>query len=275
VKRASTVLLALAAGAAATAALPQQAEQPAAGGTDAEDSESSAAPLPGRTGRFELKRQMTSNGTSDESTKTILRLDWYLSGPVSVLRLDVPMPDEAADFNGDPLQPRLGDIKTRVAFRPLKSGELAFLPFVELTFPTADPESHGTGKYQLSAAVRILDRVRVPFLDAAAHRTAFETQVQQVVSVAGDAERKDINTTKLEFTLYDIWRGKYTTKLRLKPNIDWVRDGKTGAVGEIEGGQFFAEHWRVWLMLGTRLWGPDDIHGTYGKRAELGLSRGF
>jgi hypothetical protein len=247
---------------------------PAAGDEVATDSESSAA-TSGRSGRFELKRQMTSNATSDESTKTILRLDWYLGGPVSVVRLDVPLPDEEEDFNGDLLQPRIGDIKTRVTFRPRKSGDLTIVPFVEVTFPTADPESHGTGKYQLSAAARILDRVQLPFWDAAAHRTAFEIQVQQVVSVAGDEERKDINVTKLEFTLYDIWQGRYTTKLKLKPNIDWVQDGKSGAVGEIEGGVFFAEHWRAWLTLGTRVWGPDDIQGTYGKRAELGLARTF
>ncbi len=218
---------------------------------------------------------MTSRGTPDESTRTILRLDRYLGGPVAVLRLDVPLPDEQTDFNGDPFSPRLGDIKTRVGFRAFKSGDLTILPFVEVTFPTADPKTLGTGKYQLSGAARILKRVQPPFLDASAHRTAFETQVQQVVSVAGDPDRKDINTTRLEFTLYDLWRGEYTAKLKLKPNIDWVQDGKTGAVGEIEGGLFFAQHWRAWLMVGGRLWGPEDIQGTYGTRLQLGLARTY
>jgi hypothetical protein len=218
---------------------------------------------------------MTSRGTPEESTRTTLRFDHFLHGPVDYLRLDVPLPDEQTDFNGSPFQPRLGDIKVRAGFRALGSGNLAYRTFAELTFPTADPASLGTGKYQLGGGVRIVARLQPPFLEAAAHRTAFETQVQQVVSVAGDEERKDINVTKLEFTLYDIWRGQYTTKLKLKPNVDWVQDGKTGAVGEVEGGLFFARHWRAWLMVGSRLWGAEGIQGTYDTRVELGLAHTY
>ncbi len=123
--------------------------------------------------------------------------------------------------------------------------------------------------------MRMLAPIEVPFLDTSAHRTGFEAQLQQVVSVAGDPERKDINVTKIEITLNDIWQGRYTTKLKLKPNIDWVQDGKTGAVAEIEGGLLFAQHWRTWLMLGRRVWGPEGIPATYDTRVELGLSRGF
>jgi hypothetical protein len=127
----------------------------------------------------------------------------------------------------------------------------------------------------VSAALRMLGPARLPFSDAAAHRSQFEVQLQQVVSVAGDEERKDVNVTKIELTLYDLWRGRYTFKLKLKPNIDWVQDGDSGAVGEIEGGLLFAQHWRTWLMLGRRVWGPAGIQGTYTDRVELGLARTY
>ena len=52
-------------------------------------------------------------------------------------------------------------------------------------------------------------------------------------------------------------------------------DGRTGAVGEVEVGLFFARNWRTWLMLGRRLWGPPGIGGTYDDRVELGLARTF
>jgi hypothetical protein len=61
----------------------------------------------------------------------------------------------------------------------------------------------------------------------------------------------------------------------VKPSVDWIKDGKTGSVGEIEGGLFFARHWRTWLMLGRRLSGPEGIKGTYDTRVELGLARTY
>lgn len=226
-------------------------------------------------GRLEIKRQNTSRGTPDESTQTTLRVETFLDGPVSALRLDVPLPDEKTDFEGDPFNPHLGDVKIRAKFRPLKSGEYTFPSFVEMTFPTGDPESGGSGKYQLSGGIRMIAPLDLPVARPKDHKAQFETEVQQVVSVAGDSGSKDINYTKLEFTFYDVWRQRYTLKLKLKPSVDWIQDGKVGSVGEVEAGLFFARHWRTWLMLGHRLSGPEGIKGTYDTRLEMGVARTF
>ena len=226
-------------------------------------------------GLIELKRQNTSRNTPEESTKTTLKIDTFLNGPVSLFRIQIPFPDEETDFNGSPFNPKLGDIKTRIGFRALKAGPYSYPYFIEVTFPTASPESLGSGKYQLSAGVRMLAPVTLPLVDPRVHKSRFDAQVQQVKSVGGDPDRKNISYTKLELTLYDIWRREYTFKLKVKPTVDWNQDGKTGAVGEIEGGIVFARHWRAWLMLGRRLWGPPGIPGTYDKRVELGVSRRF
>jgi hypothetical protein len=234
-----------------------------------------AAQEPRPQWRWELKREMTSRGTPEETTKTSLRFERFFSGAVRLLRLDLPFPDEHTDFDGSPFDPRLGDIKVRAGFQPASRGELSFPSFVEVTLPTADPESLGSGKLQIGAALRMLAPARLPFPDPAVHRSQFEGQLQQVVSVAGDEERKDVNVTKIELTLNDLWRRRYTFKLKLKPNIDWVQDGDSGAVGEIEGGLLFAEGWRAWLMLGHRVWGPAGIQGTYTDRVEIGLARTY
>lgn len=226
-------------------------------------------------GLIELKRQNTSRNSPDESTKTTLKIDTFLDGPVSLFRVEIPFPDEDTDFSGSPFDPKLGDIKTRIGFRALKAGRYRFPTFVEITFPTASPESLGTGKYQLSAGIRMLAPVELPLVNPQAHKSQFETQVQQVNSVGGDPDRKNISYTKLELTLYDVWRREYTFKLKVKPTVDWTQDGKTGAVGEIEGGILFARYWRTWLMLGHRLWGPDGIPGTYENRVEIGVARRF
>ena len=225
-------------------------------------------------GRLELKRQNTSRGTPDESTQTTLRIETFFDGPVSVLRLDLVFPDEKTDFEGDLFNPRLGDIKIRARFRPLKAGEITFPSFVEVTLPTADPESLGSGKYQLSAGLRMIVPLALKVANPKDHKAQFEAEVQQVNSVAGDSSRKDINYTKFEFTYYDVWRARYTLKLKLKPSVDRILD-EIGSVGEVEGGLLFARNWRTWLMLGRRLSGPEGVKGTYGTRLEMGLARTY
>jgi hypothetical protein len=231
----------------------------------------SEAPAEGKEGRLEIKRQNTAHGTPDETTMTTLRMERYFDGPVSMFRFDLPLPDEKTGFSGDPFAPRLGDVKARLRFKSFTSGELSFPSFVEATFPTADPKTLGKGKYQLSAGIRMVDPVRLPFADAAAHKSTFEVEVQQTNSVAGDPNLKEVSNTRLEVTLFDTWRQTYTFKFKLKPNIDWVQGGKTGGVIEAEAGRYFGRDWRAWLMLGQRAWGPAVIANTYQTRVELGL----
>jgi hypothetical protein len=225
--------------------------------------------------RLEFKRQNTARGTPDESTKSVIKIERLLDGAVTLLRLELPFPDERTDFTGSPFDPRLGDIKTRVGFRAVEAGRYAFPSFIEFTFPTAGPQSLGSGHYQLAAGVRMLAPLKLPFDDSASHQSRLEFELEQVNSFAGDADRKDINHTKLEFVLSDVWRRQYTGKLKLKPVVDWINDGETGAVCEVEGGMYFARGWRTWLMLGHRVWGPEDVASTYSTRMEIGIARTF
>jgi hypothetical protein len=225
-----------------------------------------------KEGRYEIKRQNTAHGTPEETSMTILRLERYFDGPVAMFRLDLPFPDEKPDFGGSPLEPRPGDVKMRLRFKSFSSHGLSLTPFAEATFPTADPKSLGKGKYQLGEGLRVVKPVRLPFLEAGAHQSTLEFEIHQTNSVAGDPAFRDINNTKFEFTLFDIWEQKRTLKLKLKPSVDWVQDGRTGGVAEAEYGRYFARDWRWWLMLGHRAWGPSGIANTYQTRVELGLN---
>ena len=225
-----------------------------------------------KVGRFELKRQNTARGTPEETSATTLRAERYFDGPVAMFRLDLPFPDEKTDFAGSPFEPRPGDIKARLRFRPWQTGAAAFTPFVEFTLPTADPKSLGKGKYQLSEGLRTVLPVQLPLLEPSSHLSVLEFEIQQTNSVAGDAAFKDVNNSKFEFTLFDIWLKTYTFKIKLKPTVDWIQNGKTGANVEIEGGAYFARDWRWWLMLGQRVWGPSGIANTYQTRVELGVN---
>lgn len=224
-----------------------------------------------RHGKIELKRQATNRGTPDETTKTELKVDVYLDGFVSLLRLEAPFPDEKTDFEGDPFNPRMGDVKIRAGFRPFPVEAIPVSTFLEVTFPTADPENLGSGKYQLTPG--IFATVPIPLSQgfSQSHKMTFTPLVKQVVSVAGDENRKNINYTKFELALRDTWRNLFWLKLTPKPVVDWEQDARTGEVLELETGWIINRHWSTWLMFGTRLWG-EGVPSTYDKRVELGVA---
>lgn len=208
-------------------------------------------------GLVELKRQATSRGTPEETTKTNLKLDYFLhEGSVSLLRLELPFPDEKQTFGGSVFDPDFGDAKMRVGFRAREVVGRPTTSFVEMTFPTANPESQGTGKYQLSAGAKM------------AFAPGFSVQVQQVASFGGDAARNDISQTKFELEWRDTWPGGHYAKATAKPVINWVGDAETGAVLELEGGWLVERRWTLALMAGGRLWG-EGVPSTYNTRLEL------
>jgi len=228
--------------------------------------------IPGATARqrwrLELKRQSTARGTPSESTKTSLKIEALPDGPVRLLRLEVPFPDDKTSFSGDPFNPRLGDIKTRLGLKAVRVLGIPLASFLELTFPTADPETLGSGKYQVTVGVETSRPLRSVDTGSSVHQWSLATLVQQVVSVAGNPNAKDIDYTKFELGVGDVWRQDHSVKLTVKPVIDWVQDGKTGAVAELEGGMNLSRDWRISLMLGGQLWGA-GVPSTYSKRVEL------
>ena len=237
--------------------------------------DSAAAPRPSTpSGRIELKRQNTERGSPEETTKTTLRLEVFLQGTVSRLRLDLPYPDEKTDFAGDPFQPRLGDIKVRTNFRPFQVWDTRLSSDIEMTFPTADSRASGGGKYQVSAAIHSVPGAPDFVLASGRHQFRFEWNVRQTVSVAGDADRKDVNNTKPELVLRDLIGDQHWLKLSFKPVIDWIQNAKTGAVLELEGGLNPSREWRVSIMGGAHLWG-EGTPGNYNRRVELTVARSF
>jgi len=220
---------------------------------------------------FELKRQATDRATVGETTSTWIKIENFRPGVVSLLRLELPFPDQRTSFEGDPFNPRLGDIKTRVGFRAVPLGGIPLSSFFEVTFPTAQSEELGTGQYQLSPGIWSNIPISLTALGPTNHKVSFEPLIQQVVSVAGDKDRRNINYTKFELSLKDLWRQKYRMKLTAKPVVNWMQNGDTGAVAELEGGWNIHRHWWVDLLFGARLWG-EAVPATYDGRIEIKVS---
>lgn len=256
--RGSLLALALAAARAAAAA-----------GEAAGDTKPPAEGPPYSRGLVELKRQDTAHGTPSETTKTQLKLDYFpRDGAVALLRLELPFPDSKSSFGGSPFDPDFGDAKIRIGFRAIEVTGRPTTSFMEMTFPTADPESQGTGKYQISAGARMAFALSSGQAWLGSPRQSISVQVQQVVSFGGDPARNDINQTKFELEWRDTWEGGHYGKATAKPVVDWVGDGRTGAVLELEGGWAVDRRWTLALMAGGLLWG-EGVPSTYDSRVEL------
>lgn len=94
----------------------------ATGGANAaaEETDDAAPSSPAHShGLVELKRQATGHGAPEETTKTNLKFDWFpRHDVVSLLRLEIPSPDEKTSFAGSLFDPDLGDAKVRVGSAP-------------------------------------------------------------------------------------------------------------------------------------------------------------
>jgi hypothetical protein len=195
---------------------------------------------------------------------------------VTRLRLDLQFPDDKQTFPGAPLSPQLGDAKLRANFRPFLAGDVQLGSDVEVTVPSADPSTAGSGKYQLSAALYYLPSREPDYtLASGRHQLRWEGNIRQTVSVAGLEDRTNIDNTKLEIALRDTIGPQHWLKLTWKPTIDWIKNGHTGSVLELEGGWNASRAWRFSVMAGGRLWGETDVAGTYGTRLEITASRAF
>ena len=246
-------------------------------GAEPSDRDAAAAaddPVPpkeGWHGRFQVRRENVERGTSEETTRTYVRSDNFVWD--GMLSFQVAFPDADTDFSGSPFNPRLGDSKARFRFAPFPVGRFAISYFLEATFPTADPEELGSGKYQASAGVSATTRITAPETLKALHVLRFTSQLQQVNSVAGNADRQDINYTKLDLSLRDTWTVHWL-KGAINTRVDWEQHGKTGAVGELEYGRRLDPNWSLWLMLGHLLWG-EGVRATYGTKVQLGVDYWF
>ena len=229
-----------------------------------EDPEPSNEPL---LGRVQVRRENVDRGTREETTRTFIRWDRFAWQ--GMLSLQLALPDEKTDFGGSPFDPRIGDSKARYRFAPFATGRTEMSWFIEATFPTADPRTLGSGKYQLSAGVTRNSWIGI----AAAPELMYTAQLQQANSVAGDATAPNINYTKLDLSLKNTW-GMNWAKAALNMRADWEQDGRTGAVGELHFGHRFSRDWTVWGMAGGLLWG-EGVKGTYGTKVMIGVDRWF
>jgi hypothetical protein len=220
----------------------------------------------------ELKRQFTERGTPEESSRTTLRIEATPSSDMSLVRVETPFVDQV---NGNPTSPHLEDIKLKLVSQSIPLQSLALAAVFETTFPTAQPESFGSGKYQLGPGAELLIPLSGanPGVAPRPWSTSVKPWIEQNFSVAGNESRQDLNSTKLELELKAEWRKKLILKLTPKFVFDWEQ-GESGAVLELEGGWNFSRRWRTTLTLGLGLWNT-DVPATYDRKIEWAVKFNF
>lgn len=220
----------------------------------------------------ELKRQWTDRGTPEASSRTTLRLEVAPHEFLSLIRLDIPFVDKK---NGDPMTPHLGDIKNKLVSSHIPLDDVRFDGVFETTFPTAQPESLGQGKYQLGPGFEFI----FPLLgngrgDAPSPwLVSFKPWLEQNFSVAGSPDFKNINYTKLELELRANWKKRLTLKLTPRLVYNWETD-VSGGVIELETDWNFTRRWYAGLILGHGLWGV-GTPTTYNKMIQITLGFNF
>jgi hypothetical protein len=218
--------------------------------------------------RLEGKRSMTNRGTADESTRTTFRAEVLLDGTLSLLRLDLPWVDGRSDLQLSPQDVEFGDLKARVGLRPLKAMGGSLSLFLDLTMPTG-AAGVGGRTWQLGPGGSLRLAIPAPWLPSGVKLSSIPL-LQQVFSVAEPADAKDVNYTIVELPLELQHPGAWIANLKLKPVVDWTRDGAVGAVLELKGSWIISSDWTAWLTLGHRAWGA-VVPSTYEEKIELGI----
>jgi hypothetical protein len=177
------------------------------------------------------------------------------------LRFEVPYVVD--DPPGGDDESGIGDILIRPALRLYRGEGFAVVAAAEITFDTASDDRLGTGKNVVAPLV--FASFDVPKLNSVVFPFA-----QQSVSVSGDDDRSDINTSLFRVGVLSRWPNRFYTFLEPSLYIDWERDEKTGFTLELEVGRLLNRQLAIWGRPGVGLWG-DNLPYIYDWNFEIGF----
>ncbi len=157
----------------------------------------------------------------------------------------------------------LGDILLRGSFRAARGKGYAVVAAMELTLDTATDPATGLGKYLLGPLV--FASIEVPPL-----RTRLFPFYQQVFSIAGDVNRREVNYASIRPALIlTKWPNRWYTVIDPNFFIDFERDNKSGMTLELEVGRAVTGNVIVWGRPGIGVYG--DIPLVYDWSFEGGV----
>ena len=189
--------------------------------------------------------------------RTIVRI-----GKKFTTRLDVPLvhngfaPQGIDEFG-------LGDISFRLLGYKLRESPFgAVTASIEIQLNTADSPLLGTGKNLLIPVITYTDLLKTK-------KDLISGVLQQVITVGGDKERKDLNFTKIQAIYLHFWTKQLWSVAADEIFIDYEHDAHTSMI--FKGRMVTAPTPRlnVWLQ------GNVGLYGDFVARYQWGMEAGF
>lgn len=214
-------------------------------------------------GRVQLTAQYMNLPHGAHARDGTLRVDLPFRGNW-LFRVDVPfLKWNDPNRSGVSTAQGLSDISAFAGWRAYNTPEYALFIGVVSSFPTADENTLGLGKYTvgpLIATARFLPRWESFLFGVFQHQ----------VSVGGDPARADFEVTRATVQINTIWPDRWWTILQGVWQINWERNAKSSMTLEFEVGRNLIGRLGGFVRPGVGIWGR-DLLGAYDWNIEAGV----
>jgi len=169
--------------------------------------------------RIEVFNELQYHNTEDLFyNKTIIRTIVKI-GKRFTTRLDLPFVYNSATTDANYPKSGLGDISFRLlGFKFIENPISAITASIEISMNTAESPIIGTGKNMLIPMVSYTRKIPE-------ERILVAMIIQQVNSVSGDEDRKDVSYSKLEVIGIKVWSKRFWTLVAPEWYFDYVNGG--------------------------------------------------
>jgi hypothetical protein len=212
--------------------------------------------------RVELKNEVINGQGDNDTDALIVRIDGAYNRRLA-LRMDVPYVFDLSKGNPQAPGRGWGDVMIRGSSVLKKTSFAGFTGSCDFWFNTAEASNLGSGKNSVGPALSVN-------LANAYKDLMLSAFIQQKVSYSGDASRKDINRSKVEFIVDRAWKERYWMQVDATLFADWKDAGRTAADLELEAGTRLGNHWSAWIRPGVGLWGQ-GVSGGYNSYGQAGF----
>ena len=213
-------------------------------------------------GRVQLSSQYVGLPHGARLSDSIARVDIPFRGNW-LLRVDTPF-HRWLDPNRPGLTSAqgLGNLSAVLGWRAYNTPEYAFLIGAASTFPTADDNLLGSGKYTAG-----------PFIATGRFLPRWESFLfgvfQHQVSAGGDPSRADISLTQASVQINTIWAERWWSTVQGGWQVNWEQKAKSSMTLEVELGRNVVGRWGLYVRPGVGIWGNTAV-GAYDWNVEVG-----
>lgn len=212
--------------------------------------------------RLEVFNEFQHFENGIELNQTVIRNIIRL-GRKFTTRIDVPIVHNSFEHPAGYSQFGIGDISFRLlGYKLTENPFSAFTTSIEFQLNTAASPLLGTGKNLLIPVITYSDLFKN-------RKDLVSLVLQQVITIGGDQERKDLNFTKIQAIYLHFWSKRLWTVVGDEIFVDYENDANTAMIFKCRATGAPSPRLNVWLQANKGLYG--DFVGRY----DWGFEAGF